>query len=67
MSNRISVSFVVRLVVGSSNIRTSQLLSLILVFGGLALILVSHLKEWEIIPLPENAFARREEKNKSKK
>ncbi|MBR4493761.1 MAG: prolipoprotein diacylglyceryl transferase [Clostridiales bacterium] len=55
------------LYLGSSNIRTSQLLSLILVFGGLALILVSHLKEWEIIPLPENAFARREEKNKSKK
>jgi phosphatidylglycerol:prolipoprotein diacylglycerol transferase len=55
------------LYLGSSNIRTSQLLSLILVFGGLTLILVSHLKEWEIIPLPENAFARREEKNKSKK
>ena len=55
------------LYLGSSNIRTSQLLSLILVFGGLALILVSHLKEWEIIPLPENAFARREEKTKSKK
>ncbi len=55
------------LYLGTTGIRTSQLLSLILVFGGLALILVSHLKEWEMIPLPENAFARREEKNKSKK
>lgn len=54
------------LYLGTTGIRTSQLLSLILVFGGLALILVSHLKEWERIPLPENAFARREE-NKSKK
>lgn len=54
------------LYIGTTGIRTSQLLSLILVFGGITLILVSHIKGWERIPLPENAFAHREE-NKSKK
>ena len=40
----------------STGIRTSQLLSLILVFAGLAIVLVSHLKEWERLPLPEKCF-----------
>lgn len=55
------------LYLGSTNIRTSQLLSLILVFAGLIIILVSHLKDWERLELPESAFAKREEKKSSKK
>ena len=49
------------LYIGSTNIRTSQLLSLILVFAGLTIILVSHLKDWDRIALPENAFSRKPE------
>lgn len=47
------------LYIGSSNIRTSQLLSLILIFAGLIIILISHLKEWDRIALPESAFVKR--------
>ena len=54
------------LYLGSSNIRASQLLSLILVFAGLIIILVSHLKDWERLELPENAFVKREEKSSKK-
>ncbi|MBR1797275.1 MAG: prolipoprotein diacylglyceryl transferase [Clostridiales bacterium] len=43
------------LYLGSTGIRTSQLLSVILVVGGLVIILVSHLKDWERLPLPANS------------
>ena len=47
------------LYIGSTGIRTSQLLSLILVFAGFAVVLVSHLKEWERLPLPEKVFKKK--------
>lgn len=47
------------LYIGATNIRTSQLLSLILVFAGLTIILISHLKDWERIALPESVFVNR--------
>ena len=40
------------LYLGSTNIRTSQLLSLILVFAGTIIVLISHWNEWEKLPLP---------------
>ncbi len=46
------------LYLGSSGIRTSQLLSLILVFAGLIIVLVSHLKDWEKLPLPAKATSK---------
>ena len=53
------------LYIGDTGIRTSQLLSLILIFGGLILVLVSHLKEWERTPLPEYAFVQRTGKDEA--
>ena len=50
------------LYIGSTNIRTSQLLSLIIVFAGLIIVLVSHLKDWERIPLPESVFNKKDKK-----
>lgn len=50
------------LYIGSTNIRTSQLLSLIIVFVGLIIVLVSHLKDWERIPLPESVFNKKDKK-----
>ena len=47
------------LYLGSTNIRTSQFLSLILVFAGITIVLVSHLKEWERLPLPESVFKKK--------
>lgn len=47
------------LYLGSTGIRTSQLLSMILVIGGLVLILFSHLKDWKRLDLPANAFSRK--------
>jgi phosphatidylglycerol:prolipoprotein diacylglycerol transferase len=47
------------LYIGSTGIRTSQALSLVLVFAGLIIVLVSHLKEWERLPLPEHVFKKK--------
>ena len=45
------------LYIGSTNIRTSQLLSLLLVIGGLVYILVAHLKNYERKEIPAKFFA----------
>ena len=47
------------LYIGSTGVRTSQALSLVLVFAGLIIVLVSHLKEWERLPLPEHVFKKK--------
>ena len=47
------------LYIGSTGIRTSQALSLVLVFAGLIIVLVSHLKEWERLPLPEHVLKKK--------
>ena len=44
------------LYIGNTTIRTSQPLSLVLVFAGLVIVIISHYKEWERLPLPESAF-----------
>lgn len=46
------------LYIGNTSIRTSQLLSLILVIGGIALIIVSHKLNWTRKPLPEAILAK---------
>ena len=46
------------LYIRNTSIRTSQLLSLILVIGGIALIIVSHKLNWTRKPLPEAILAK---------
>ena len=45
------------LYIGNTNIRTSQLLSLILVFFGLIYIIIAHYKDYYRVALPEKCFA----------
>ncbi len=53
------------LYIGSTNIRTSQLLSLILVFAGTIIVLISHWNEWEKLPLPVKEAPKAEAKAKA--
>jgi len=45
------------LYLASTSIRISQLLSLILVFAGLIMLLVSHVNNWSRLPFPERLYA----------
>ena len=42
------------LFIPGTSIRASQLLSVILIVGGLVIILISHIRKWERLPLPES-------------
>lgn len=54
------------LYIGNTNIRTSQLLSLILVFVGLICIIIAHYKDYFRVGLPERCFAAEIARNASK-
>lgn len=45
------------LYIPGTSIRVSQFLSVILVVGGLVIILISHVRKWERLPLPEEWYA----------